>query len=858
MDSALHLSALHSYPVEAGCQETESVFRSLVEKANDAILVIQDGKAVYQNPAHTQLFGSTSGQASHDLFEAIAPEDRERVREYHRRRLRGEAVPDQYELTALAADGRRVQVEVRPCVIDYAGRPAILMVTRDITARKQAEKALQRVNEELERRVASRTAELQAANDQLQREIAERQQAEAALRATETKYRTMIERVNDAILVLQDGKVVYRNPALEKMLGHTPEDTRAAAGRSFLDFVAPEDRARMQEYYQRRMRGEPVPEQYELTIVSLKGRRVMVETKSSGIEYEGRSASLVVHRDITARKQAEARLSQANAELQREIAEHQRTEAALRQAKEAAEVASQAKSTFLATMSHEIRTPMNGVIGMTGLLLDTSLMSEQREYAEAIRLSGEALLTLINDILDFSKIEAGKLALETIDFDLSRMLDGLLELFAEPAAAKGIELAGLVHAEVPTQVAGDPGRLRQILTNLVSNAIKFTDAGEVMISVQLAEETAADAVIRFAVRDTGIGIPLAVQADLFQPFTQADTSTTRKYGGTGLGLAISKRLAMLMGGTIGVQSTAGQGSTFWFTARLGQCCTPGVTSAPQQALLQGVRVLCVDAHATHRAILSTHLRTWGMHVDCAANSAQALEYLRLASSTNQPYTLGLLDSQICEKDGVTLAHIMNTEPALADMRLVMLTPFHRRSHGVAALQAGFAGYLVKPIRQSQLYDCLATVLRLPTTPTPSTLVPQHRIADVPAPMRTRILVAEDNIVNQKVAMRMLEKLGCRVDVVANGREALDVLEQHPYDLVFMDCQMPELDGYAATKAVREREQQTGSHIPIIAMTANALQGDRETCLEAGMDDYVSKPVQAAELLAMLQKWGNYA
>jgi two-component system sensor histidine kinase/response regulator len=694
------------------------------------------------------------------------------------------------------------------------------------------------------------------ANVQLQREIAERKQAEAALRDTESKYRTMIEQVTDGISVLQDGKTVYRNPAVVQLLGHTPEDSQEAVGRSIFDFIAPEDRERAREYYQRRLRGEPVPEQYELTLVSLRGRRVIVEIRPRIIEYEGRPATLVVQRDITARKQAEERLAQTNAELQQEIAEHQRAEVALRQAKEAAEVAAQAKSTFLATMSHEIRTPMNGVIGMTGLLLDTPLTPEQREYAETIRHSGEALLTLINDILDFSKIEAGKLDLEMLAFDLSRMLDDLLEVFAASAVAKGLELAGLVHTNVPTQVTGDSGRLRQIFTNLLSNAIKFTNTGEVTISAQLAEETAADTLIRFEVRDTGIGIPLAVQADLFQAFTQADTSTTRKYGGTGLGLAISKQLAMLMGGTVGVQSTVGQGSTFWFTARLGKCCTPCVTSVPQQAMLQGVRVLCVDENATNRAILSQHLRTWGMHVDCVANSAQALEYLHLASSTNQPYTLGLLDYQIRDKDGIPLAHVIKTEPALADMRLVMLTSFNRRDHGLAALQAGFAGYLVKPIRQSLLYDCLVTVLGLPATPTPPTLVPQHSITDIPAQMHTRVLVAEDNIVNQKVAVRMLEKLGCRVDVAANGREALDALLQCPYDLVFMDCRMPEMDGYAATVAVREREQQTGSHIPIIAMTANAMQGDRETCLEAGMDDYVSKPVQAAELLAMLHKWGS--
>jgi len=423
------------------------VLRTLIEKANDAILLLQDGKLVYQNPAHITLVGYALDKKSYDIFEIIAPEDRERVWEYYQKRLRGEPVPDQYELTILAEDERRISVEVKPSVIDYAGHPATLIVARDITARKQAEAALQQANEELERRVEARTAELQAANAQLQREIAEREQVEAALRAIETKYRTMIERVNDAIVVLQDGKVVYRNPALEKMLGHTPEDTRAAAGRSFLDFVAPEDRARIQEYYQRRLRGEPVPEQYELTIVSLKGHRVMVEVKSSGIEYEGRPASLVVQRDITARKQAEQQLAQTNTELQLEV-------------------------------------------------------------------------------------------------------EDLLEVFAEPAATKGLELAGLVHAGVPSWVAGDPGRLRQILTNLVGNAIKFTATGEVTIQVQLAEETAEDALIRFEVRDTGIGVSPEMQTRLFQAFTQVDGSTTRKYGGTGLGLAISKQLVTLMGGRL--------------------------------------------------------------------------------------------------------------------------------------------------------------------------------------------------------------------------------------------------------------------------------------------------------------------
>ena len=767
-------------------------------------------------------------------------------------------MPEQYEFTVLTPQGQRLNIEVRPSLIDYEGRPATLVVQRDITIRKQAEIALRQANEALEARVETRTAELQAANEQLQRQIAERHQVEAARRATETKYRTIIEQVSDAILVLQDGKTVYRNPAMVKLFGHTPEESAASAGKSFLDFVAPEDRERVQTYYQRRLRGESVPDQYELTIVSLSGKRAIVEISPCLIEYEGRPATLVVQRDITARKEAEARLAQTNMELQGEIAERLKTEQALRQAKEAAEIAAQAKSTFLATMSHEIRTPMNGVIGMADLLRDTPLHAEQRDYAEAIRRCGDVLLTVINDILDYSKIEAGKLELETVGFDLRSLLEDVLELLAEAADAKDIGLAALIDAHVPLHVMGDSARLRQILINLISNAVKFTDMGEVAVRAQTVESTDTAVCIRFEVQDTGLGIPMDVQPRLFQSFTQADSSTTRKHGGTGLGLAICKQLTALMGGDIGVQSAPGQGSTFWFTVRLGRGETSTASLMALPTDLEGLRVLCVDRHATSRAALAAHLQAWGLQIGVAETSAQALDDLRLASDRGQPYDLVFIDSRIPDVAEQPLIRVIKADPALAATRLVQLTSFSQRSHGKTASQAGFTGHLVKPVRHSQLYNCLVAVMDVsrgaPLTETAS----PHHVTPKRLRARLKVLLAEDNLVNQKVASRMLEKLGCEVDLAANGREAVEAVAQNPYDLILMDCQMPEMDGFAATAAIRQGKAPQDRRIPIITMTANAMEGDHASCLAAGMDDYLSKPTQLEKLADMIHKWAPTA
>jgi len=843
---------------ELALKESEERYRDLFENATDLIQSVDaEGHFLYVNRAWKETLGYDEAQVYQmTLFDILHPDCREHCQALFQKLLAGEKL-ERVETAFLTATGETVWLEGNVnCRFEDGVMVATRGIFRNITEQKKAAEELERQN---------RRAQLLA---NLSLKIRESLDIAEILETTVTEIQALLKA--DRVLVYRfqpDGSGIISKektqPGIPSLLGEVIEDP------CFQEKYA-------QLYSQGRVRvvSDVESEGLEPCYLELLQKMQVRANLVVPLFLEQQLWGLLLAHQCSGPRQWQPFEMELLSQLANQIGialtqaallERERKRSLeLEQARKAAEQAAQAKSSFLATMSHEIRTPMNAVLGMTGLLLETPLNAEQRDFVETIRVSGDALLTLINDILDFSKLEAGEMELEILDFDLRSCLEEVADLFAPTAHAKGLELAVLMPPEVPRYLRGDASRLRQILNNLVSNAIKFTHQGEVVIQAELMQETTTHVQLRLSVRDTGIGIPKEAQAKLFQPFTQVDASTTRKYGGTGLGLAICKQLTELMGGKIFLESEEGRGSTFSVELTLERQPYAQQLAQPSARVpvdLQGKRLLVVDDNATNRKILRCQATAWGMVVEEAENAYQAMDKLRQAVREGRPFPLAVLDMQMPEVDGETLGRWIKADPQLAETQLVMMTSLGLGEHSRRAAEIGFAAYLVKPVKQSRLQEALVMALGKSSGLSTSLLgmspvLPQTTPREDRPRQSLRILLAEDNPVNQKVALRQLESLGYKADVVANGQEVLDLLQQVRYDLILMDCQMPVMDGYEATRRLRQRERGSGHHTVVIAITANAMHEDRERCLQAGMDDYLSKPVLKEDLERVINYWSR--
>jgi two-component system, sensor histidine kinase and response regulator len=673
-------------------------------------------------------------------------------------------------------------------------------------------------------------------------DVTNKKEIEEKLRKSNQMYKSLVENAGTPIMFFTvDGEVLVINSVAAKNFGGVPEDF---VGKSIYDALPSIAQATMKRIREVVETGKG--NKYEELIKLGDGRHWFVSNfqpiKNGGGDIY---AVQVISHDISDRRRAEL---------------------ILKMTKKHAETANRAKSEFVANMSHEIRTPMNGVTGMVELLMNTNLNREQREYAVAIKKSSHVLLEIINDILDFSKIEAGKLELETLDFDLRATLEDIFDIMVLRTDEKGLELLCKVEPEVPSLIQGDPGRLRQVLTNLLGNAIKFTHKGEVRLNVSLdSEKENGSVVLRFVVTDTGIGVDEEKLSHLFQPFSQEGGFITRTYGGTGLGLSISKQLVEMMGGRISVESEKGKGSIFWFTCPYTK--QPRAMACEDKASdteLQKQRFLVVDDNKTSRQVLSLMLESWKCHCDLSDDGAKAMEMLRKASNRHEPYTFVIMDMQMPGISGEDLGRLIKSDPLTKNCDLVMLTSIGKRGDVTRLEKIGFSAYLHKPVKRSQLYDCLLTILGREQTERTSNqprIITRHTVTEN-RKRNTRILLAEDNKINQKLALKILENMGYTADIAQNGLEAVQYQESCPYDVVLMDVQMPEMDGITAARTIREKEKQAsneslrenGRHAVIIAMTARAMKGDKEKCLEAGMNDYISKPINGKEMVECIERW----
>jgi two-component system sensor histidine kinase/response regulator len=785
---------------EEAVRVSEERLRQIAENVGEGFFLsdASDNSVIYVSPAYEKIWGRPVEKVYADpraWLEAVHPEDRERVNAYIEKHGGGKMqFSQEYRIQWPDGSIRWVRDRVYPVRNESGEIHRIVGVTDDITERKQAEDALKEANALLN---------------------------------------TLVQAIPDVVYVKDNqGRNLLVNRAYEELVNLSQGEMIGKLDEQILPArLAAQCHQSDDDVINRRQ-----PVRCEELSVDQEGNEVFFETiKAPLLDDRGNMLGLVgVSRDITERKRAEGMLTKA---------------------KEQAEEANRLKSQFLANMSHEIRTPMNAIIGMTDIVLDTDLTDEQRDYLTTVKHSARSLLELLNDILDLSKIEADKIELETVDFDLRVTVEGVADTLARKASEKGLELACMIHHQVPSRLRGDPGRLRQILMNLAGNAVKFTDQGEVVISVEVEQETDQRARLLISVADTGMGISQEKQERIFESFTQADGSTTRRYGGTGLGLSICKRLVELMGGQVGVQSQPGKGSRFWFKIALEkqQGADDDLQVIPPD--IRGMRMLVVDDNQTNRTILAKMLESFGCSPEVVESGKEALQTLKRAARGEKLFDLVLLDMQMPGMDGVETLEAIKADPDIRDMVVIMLTSMGVRGDAARLEALGCAGYLIKPVKQSQLFDTIITVLsRQGARPEnqPLKIVTRHTVADVKR-RRTRILLAEDNPMNQKLAVALLKKAGYTVDAVENGKLAVEALNRKSYDLILMDVQMPEMDGFEATKAIRQRKDER-RNIPILAMTAHAMKGDRERCLGAGMDDYVSKPIEPQELLNTVKKW----